>query len=132
MGVGDAPVLTDDELAGQLPWVVDQRSIRAVPRRRQPQAGLEVAPKEFVGRIEQDLGGRALEKAERLVGAAFGIDQDRDLDPVAIRVPGGALGLALADDEHVRAGITVAAEFRRQPRGSVHPARSNRSGARTG
>ena len=75
MGVGDAPVLTDDELAGQLPWVVDQRPVRAVARRRQTQARLEVAPEEFVGRIEQDLGGRALEEAERLVGAAFGIDR---------------------------------------------------------
>lgn len=101
MRMEQEPIRADDELARQLPWVIDERSIGPVPRSGQVQAGLKVTSKEVVGRIEQDLCRRPMQQAEGFVRGAIHVAEDRNVQSLEITEACRTFGLALADDDDV-------------------------------
>ena len=92
--MGDPPVPAHDELARELPGIVDDGPVRAVPTAGELHAGIGVAAEEGVRGVEHDLGGRALEEAVALVQGTFRIREDRDVETLPLAVARGPLGFA--------------------------------------
>lgn len=121
---GELPIGADDELTGQLPRIVDEGTFGAMPRGRQFHAGLRVAAEEWVGRIEQDLGGRPLQEAEGFIRRAIEVAKDGDIQSLEVAVACRAFGLALSDDDDVASGRPVVLQFFAETPRAIHPARA--------
>ncbi len=77
MGERDPAIGTDDELAGQLPWIVHQRSLRAAPCRAAHLLG-EGLVAGVPGEVVDDLRRRPLKDAVGVVRCRSGSHQTGD------------------------------------------------------